>query len=164
MFQFSLGEGKANDITTYDAIIKSIDRQLQRDSELRDKRKFFLFRVITYHRTIQLSKYSYGLLFIWEDGNSTWEHVSVMRWDYPIYLAKYERENKILNNPGGNQLRLYVNNNSNMKLLLEAHKDKKIRNTARIKFVMNIPCNNKEVMMFDVKNGNTTGRMLISLN
>ena len=42
-----------------------------------------------------------------------------------------------------------------MNLLLKADKDKKNRNTARIKFVINIPCNNKEVMMFDVKNGNT---------
>ena len=87
-----------------------------------------------------------------------------MRLDNPIYLAKYERYNKILNNPWWNQLRLYVNNNKKMKLLLKADKDKKIRNTARIKFVMNIPYNNKEVMMFDVKNGNTTGKMLISLN
>ena len=45
-----------------------------------------------------------------------------------------------------------------MNLLLKSDKDKKIRNTARIKFVMNIPYNNKEVMMFDVKNGNTNSK------
>ena len=63
-----------------------------------------------------------------------------------------------MNNSGQNQLRLYVNNNKKMNLLLKSDKDKKIRNTARIKFVMNIPYNNKEVMMFDVKNGNTNSK------
>ena len=60
-----------------------------------------------------------------------------------------------MNDHGRNQLRLYVNNNKKMNLLLKADKDRKTRNKVRIKFVMNIPCNNKEVMMFDVNNGNT---------
>ena len=84
MFRVSLGEDQANDIMTYDAIIKGIDRQLQRDSQLKDKGKFFLFREIKDRRTIQLSRSNYELLVSWEDGHATWDPVSVMIRDYPI--------------------------------------------------------------------------------
>ena len=63
---------------TYDAIIKGIDRQLQRDSEIKDKEKFFLFREVKDHRTIQLSRSNYELLVSWENGNATRDPVSVM--------------------------------------------------------------------------------------
>ena len=72
-----------------------------------------------------------------------------------MYLSKYKIGNELLNNPGRKQLRLYVNNTKKMNLLLNADKAKQIKNTVRIKFVINILCNHKEVMIFDVNNGNT---------
>ena len=42
-----------------------------------------------------------------------------------------------------------------MKLFLTCDKSKKSSNTVRIKFVMKITLNKKEVMMSDSKNGNT---------
>ena len=87
--------------------------------------------------------------------NTTWEPVSAMKRDYPTYLDKYERYNELLNNPGWKQLCCYVNNTNKMNLLINADKAKRISNTVSINFVMNIPCNQMEVMRFDVKNGNT---------
>ena len=37
IFLFSIGEGKATDIMTYDTITKGLDMQLQRKYELKDK-------------------------------------------------------------------------------------------------------------------------------
>ena len=155
MFRVSLGEGQANDTMTYDTIIKWIDRQIQRDSELKDKVKFLFFRKITDHRTIKLSRSSYELIVNGEDGHATWYPISVMIRNYPINLAKYARDNELLNNPGRKKPRCYVNNTKKMSLILKADKYKKSRNTVRIKFLMKIPCNNKELMIFDTRNGNT---------
>ena len=62
MSRVILGEGQANDTMTYDAIIKGIYRQIQRDYELKDKVKLFLLQKNTDHMTIQISRSSYELL------------------------------------------------------------------------------------------------------
>ena len=42
-----------------------------------------------------------------------------------------------------------------MNRLLKAFKANQIRNTVKIKFGINIPCDHKEAMMFDADNGDT---------
>ena len=78
-----------------------------------------------------------------------------MRRDEPIYLAKYTRDNDILDNPGWKQLHCYFKNTKKMNRLLKAAKDKQLRNTVNIKVGTNISREQKEEMMFDTENGNT---------
>ena len=73
----------------------------------------------------------------------------------PIYLAKYAHYNDLIYRPGWKHLRLYVKNTKNINLLLKSAKDKKLRNTVKIKFGVNIPCDYKEEMMFGADNENT---------
>ena len=54
MFLVSIGEGQATDIMTYVAITKGMDMQLQRESEIKDKRK--KYRSGTSHIIISSSK------------------------------------------------------------------------------------------------------------
>ena len=53
IFLVSLGEGQDTDILIYGAITKGLDMQLQRESELEDKGKLFLFQEITDHCLIK---------------------------------------------------------------------------------------------------------------
>ena len=78
-----------------------------------------------------------------------------MRSDDIIYLSKYARDHDLLDDPGWKKLFRYVKNTKNMKCLLKDAKDKQCRNTFKIKFGMNIPCDHKETMVFDTDNGNT---------
>ena len=48
MFLFSISEGQATGIMTYDDIIKGIDKQLQREYELEDKKTIIL--ILRYYR------------------------------------------------------------------------------------------------------------------
>ena len=91
MLLVSLGEGQYTDIMTYGAIIKGIYKQLQRESELKDKGKFFSLWEITDHWNIKVGSSSYEVLVNWENDNANWEPVSVMRRDEPIYLFKYAK-------------------------------------------------------------------------
>ena len=54
MFLVNLGEGQATDVMTYGAITKGMDMQLQRESEIEDKRKKYCSR--TSHIIISSSK------------------------------------------------------------------------------------------------------------
>ena len=57
----------------------------------------------------------------------------------PIYLAKYENDNYLIDNPGQKHLRTYTNNTKNMNRLLKAAKAKHRSNTVKTKFGMKIP-------------------------
>ena len=52
-------------------------------------------------------------------------------------------------------LHRYMKNNKKTNCLLKASKAKHQNNTLRISFGMDIPCDYKEVMIFDADNGNT---------
>ena len=155
MFLVSLSEVQDTDIMTYDTTIKGIDKKIQRESKLNDIGKLFSFHDITDHRTIKGSSSIYEVLLNWEDRHATLDPVSVMIRNCHIYLVKYAIDNKILDNPGWKQLRRYVNNTKNMNHLPKSAKVKQTRNTVNIKFVMNIPREHREAMIFDFDNGNT---------
>ena len=89
-----------------------------------------------------------------KDGHSTWDPVSVMRWDDPIYLSKYAIDNELLNKTGWKQLCCYVKKTNCMKRLLKSAKAKQRSSTVKINFGIKIPCNHKEAMNFDANNGN----------
>ena len=77
------------------------------------------------------------------------------RRDGTIYLAKYVRENDLLDTSGWKQLCCYVKNTNNINRLLKSSEGKQHRNTLNIKFGMDIPCDHKESMIFDANNVNT---------
>ena len=78
-----------------------------------------------------------------------------MRRDDTIYLAKYAHDNYLIKNTGWKLLHRFMKNNKKMNRLFKAAKAKHQNNTLRIKFVMDIPCDHKEVIIFDADNGNT---------
>ena len=112
MFLVSLSEFQANEVMNYDAIIKVTDKKLQHDSELEDKGQLLSFQDIIDHWTTKGSSSSYEVIVNREDGHATWEPVSVMRHNYPIYLAKYTIDNAVLDHPGWKQLHRYVKNSN----------------------------------------------------
>ena len=79
---------------------------------------------ITDNRLTKGSKSSYEVLVNWGDGSVTWETVSVMSRNNPIYLAKYAHDNELIDNPEWKQLRRYVKNTKNMNRLPKAVKAK----------------------------------------
>ena len=62
-----------------------------------------------------------------------------MRYDSPFYLAKYARDNELMDKPGWKQLPCYFKKNKKTNNLIQAAKTKVRRNTVNIKFGMNIP-------------------------
>ena len=129
--------------------------QLQREYELEDKVQSFSFRDITYHRLINRSNSRYEVLINWEDGSITWDPMSVMRCNDPVYLVKYAHDNNLIYNHGWKQLSQYVNHTKKMNHIIKAAKDKQQSNKVKIKFGVKIPCDHKEAMIFDADNGNT---------
>ena len=62
MFLVSLGEIQATDIMTYYTIIKRLDMQLQRESEIKDRGQFFSSHEINDHQIITGNNSRYEVL------------------------------------------------------------------------------------------------------
>ena len=60
-----------------------------------------------------------------------------------------------MDNTGYKQLWSYIKNTKKMNRLLKDAKTQQLHNTVKIKSDMNIPCDHKESMMFDLDNDNT---------
>ena len=114
---------------TYDAIIKRLHTQLQRESKIEDEGELFLFCEITGNRIIKITNSRYEVLFCWKNVSITWEPISVIQRDDSIYLARYPRDHNILDNTVWKQLRQYVNKTKKMNRLLKYYKAKKHRNS-----------------------------------
>ena len=78
-----------------------------------------------------------------------------MRRDDPMYLAKYIRDNDLLDKPGWRHLCCYINDTNKTNRLLKAVKAKQRWNIVKTTFGMEIPREHKESMVFDDDNRNT---------
>ena len=136
MFLVIIFKGQDTDIMTYESVIKRLDMQPQHESELEDNRQLLLFCDITDHRTIKATNSSYEVMVNWEDSHVTWERVSVIRCDDPIYLAKYARCNDLPDNPVWKQLHCYINNTNKMNHFLKASKAKHLQNIVRFSTII----------------------------
>ena len=79
----------------------------------------------------------------------------MVRLEDAIYISKYAHDNELLDKSGWKNFCISIKNIKKMNRLLGSFKAKQIRNTVKIKFGINIPCDHKEAMMFDADNGDT---------
>ena len=75
--------------------------------------------------------------------------------DDPIYLAKYARDNDLMDKPWWKKLPRYIQSTKKTNRLLKDAKTNQRRNKLHIKFGMNISRDHNEKIMFYAYNGNT---------
>ena len=80
------------EVLNYNTVIDSLNKQV--DLEVNDPESIYSFKAIQHHRK---KGYSYEVLVGWECGETTWELIALMRHDDQVTLAKYAKENDILN-------------------------------------------------------------------
>ena len=152
-FLVEIGEGKYEEILTYNEISNMIDEQEEADEE----QKHWLFTDILDHQGPLTQNHhdykgsAYNVLVKWEDGTETYEPLDMMIKDDPITLAKYAYENDLLATPSWKRLRSYLS--PSIKRMVNKTKFK--ATTPIYKFGIQIPRNVKEAFALDAKNGNT---------
>ena len=147
-----LGDGTRQDVMTYDAVIEAIDRQLTAEAEKSDEDTIWIFKEVMGHRKV---KQVWEVLMKWEDDSETWEPLSAIWKSDPITLAKYARDNDLLETPGWKRLRHYAKNEKKLNRMLKQAKLNSSRTAIRIKFGVKVPMNYRQATQFDAENGNT---------
>ena len=79
-----------------------------------------------------------------------------MRHDDPVTLAKYAKENDLLNTPGWKRLKHYVKSAKAMKRNLKQVRIFAARTKLKYKFGVKVPRDEKEAELFDKDNKNNS--------
>jgi hypothetical protein len=149
-FLVKFGDGQREDIMTYDAIIEALDRQLQREADATNDDQYLIFTEVKGHRKIGNI---WEVLMKWEDNTETWELLSSVKKDDPVTLAKYAKENNLLEVPGWKRLQAYVQQGKVNALYRQVQLNN-LRNKSRVKFGVPIPSSYEQALEYDKKNGN----------
>ena len=158
-FLISCGDDEYEEIIAYNELSDIIDNQQQKEAE--GELDTWTFKDIIDHEgplNSSSPKYKgsmYNVLVHWEDSSKTWEPLNLMAKDDPVTLAKYAKQNNLLDTPGWKFLHRIVRHAKQLQLMVnQAHLQSK-KNTVQYKFGVRVPRNVKEAYKLDQENGNT---------
>jgi len=158
-FLLDIGEGKAEEIISYNQLLEYMERDQNEEDEI--GHDTFNFRAITGHQgplnpnDPDWKGSMWNVQVHWETGEVTYEPLSLIAADDFITCAVYAKEHKLLNTPGWKRFRTMA---KRQKVLARAVKQSKIRQIRRaktFKYGFQVPRTYKEALELDKANGNT---------
>jgi hypothetical protein len=96
----------------------------------------------------------WNLLVAWEDGSQTWEPLTILAKDDHVTVAKYGKDNDLLDRPGWKRLKAISRQEKKFTRMLKQAKVAPSRNIPMYKFGVEMPCSIKAVPGLDKQNGN----------
>jgi hypothetical protein len=95
-FRLQIGEeGNREELIEYNDLLEAIERDLNDSPD--DGERLWTFSDILNHRTYQGKQ---EVLVKWDIGEETWEPLTLMRTQDPVTVAKYAKDNSLLETPG----------------------------------------------------------------
>ena len=157
-FLIEIGEGKFDEIITYNELNDIVEQQSE---EVLEEERSWATKSIKDHQGPLNSKHpdykgsAYNVLIEWEDGSLTYEPLDIIFKDDPVSLADYAITNDLLGLPGWKRLRNIAKNRKKLDRMLNQAKSKAKRAGPKFKFGVLVPRNVKEALEFDKTNGNS---------
>jgi len=96
----------------------------------------------------------YDVQVQWQDGEVSWEPMSVIKKDDPVKLALYAKHRELIYEPGWRWARKMLKTNKRFSRMVKMFKAS-ISEGPKYKFGIRVPRNRKEALQLDKENGNT---------
>ena len=96
---------------------------------------------------------------LWENGDTSWENMLMIKKEDPIALAVYAKESGLSHEPGWRWSRAITDRPKKYARMLKLMKNQAKRGP-KIKFGIELPRNRKHARELDAMNGTQCGRML----
>jgi len=142
------------EVITYNQIIDKLESN---DSDTEE----WKFRAITGHRgpiNPNDSTYkgsSWNVQIEWENGETTWEPLSIIGRSDPVTCAIYAKDNNLLSLDGWKRFRKLARRQKKLLRLVNQAKLQSFRTRPVYKFGVQVPRNHQHAMELDEENGNT---------
>ena len=158
-FIVEIGENAYDEIMTYNELIDIIEAR--NEAEANGEANLHAYREFVGHDgplTPKSPKYNgsaWNLLVAWEDGSQTWEPLAILAKDDPVTVAKYGKDNDLLDKPGWKRLKSIAKREKKFTRMLKHAKIAPSREIPVYKFGVEMPRNINGVPGLDKRNGNT---------
>ena len=158
-FLITCGDGDYEEIISYNELSDIIEKQ--HEAEANGEIDTWAFKDIVAHEgplTSRHPKYKgsrYNVQVAWENGELTWEPLSLMIKSDPVTLAKYAKDNDLLETEGWKPLRRIAKRDKVLRRMINQVKRQSRHDAIRYKFGVRLPRSVKEAHALDQENGNT---------
>lgn len=148
-------------ILTYQDIIEHIqNNEINDDTNINEQ--YLKFKNIIAHQG-PLTQFDpaykgskYNVMVEWEDGECTYEPLSIIAEDDPISCATYGRVNGLLDSPGWKRFKRFTTQEINVNKIINNVKSYKTsQRSIKYKYGYKIPKSHEEAVQFDLENNNT---------
>jgi hypothetical protein len=162
-FLLNIGAGEFDEIIAYNKLSDLVERQVNEERSTDDMSPWIYDDIIAHQGPLKPTDpfhkgSSYNVLFCWMNGEETNEPLCEMIKDDPISVAKYAKEQGLLDTPGWKKLQKFARR---IKKFLRMVKQANLQRAPRgvcFKFGVQVPRNWKEAMELDEKNKSTLWR------
>lgn len=147
------GDKSLEEIITYNQILDKIETDDGDDGEWK------FTAIVAHEGPLSQNHHNYkgskwNVKVKWNNGEVTWEPLSLIRKSDPVTCAIYAKENALLDEPGWTRFRKLANKQSRMIRSVNKAKLKMIHSKPAYKFGVQVPRSHDEAMQLDQQNGN----------
>ena len=151
-FLIKVGDEETREIMDYNQLSDLIAEQ--EDAQARGEAEYHKLDKILDHRR-KNNRGAIECLVLWENGEETWEPLRTLKDDDPITVAKYAKDNDLLDQPGWKRFKKTSYTIKLLHRLIASSRRKQRSNSVRYKFGVRIPRNYQEAVELDRQNNDT---------
>jgi hypothetical protein len=159
-FLLEVGAGEFDEIIAYNELSDLVERQVNEERSTDDMSPWVYDDIIAHQGPLKPTDpfykgSSYNVLVRWMSGEETYEPLYEMIKDDPISVAKYAKEQGLLDTPGWKKLQKFARRIKKFLRMVKQAKLHRGPRGIRFKFGVQVPRNWKEAMEIDAKNNST---------
>lgn len=157
-FIVEIGENAYDEIMTYNELLDIIEAR--NEAEENGETNIHAYREFVGHdgplkpTDPKYNGSAWNLLVAWEDGSQTWEPLTILAKDDPVTVAKYGKDNDLLDKPGWKRLKAISRREKKFTRMLKQAKVAPSRDIPVYKFGIEMPHSINAVPSLDKRNGN----------
>ena len=159
-FLLEIGAGEFDEIIAYNELSDLVEQQVNEERSTDDLSPWVYDDIIAHQGPLKPTDpfykgSSYNVLVRWMNGEETYEPLYEMIKDDPISVAKYAKEQGLLDTPGWKKLQKFARRIKKFMRMVKQAKLQREPRGIRFKFGVQVPRNWKEAMELDAKNNST---------
>ena len=144
-----------DDLLTYNEVCEYLTRDRNSEDGEQWKYREFLNHVHTPVGHKDRKGSEYNVLVLWENGEQTYEPLSILAKDAAVDCAKYAKKKNLLNKPGWKQFKRLAKREKVIDRLIKQARLRSFCLRPKYKYGFEVPRDYRHAMQLDQRNGNT---------
>ena len=151
-----------DDLMSYNEVCEYLTRDRNSEDGKQWKYREFLNHIHTPPGHKDRKGSEYNVLVLWENGEQTYEPLSILAKDAAVDCAKYAKKKNLLNKPGWKQFKRLAKREKVIDRLVKQARLRSFRLRPKYKYGFEVPRDYRHAMQLDQRNGRR--QWILSMN